>query len=869
MDGLDRYLQNIYNLIDGPRAKYGTLKKTELHLHTPASDCYRFKSPENTDEGELEGKYKFKDMTLEDVLAYSMEVGYITNSMYEVIQKNMSFYKDENYKDKLAEMGKPFESFKEYIAYMTIAHKLYDDQIEVAVISDHNTIRGYDKLKYALKEYREARVDRDTNSVYLFLGVEIGCSDLNHLMVIVEDSRRGELQRFLDDYIMGDTLGSFLDTRQIIENLKKLEAITYIAHANTSDFNGNIAYKKLLFTSTGLLALGVNNKDKILSLKERVKHYNPNIVNIAYVLEGDSHAINEQGKKNCYIKMSKINFNSLKKAFINHSISIYNEKPPKTDIYIKGLLVYKGDSGFLGAKVPQNNKNTTIENNYMRLNFSTDLNCIIGGKGTGKSTILNLLQLMYSQETDNLDTLEFLSKHKIMFSIFVKDGQEYLMQFLPQVKTVDNYSKEKIVNMQSYREIGDTIRIDDSWYTLYEINKKENTNKCTFKEIAKKNIVHILNDVFRRGYNINKLVNKISNNKISDYIREVVTNNVNYEEVNKYIMMINKTNYNNCVKTIKDNLEEVVKMIELRKVNVESKIREFNCENRKIIQIEHSSLQNYNEYFNLFLKIFVESDNGYNRRDKRILNYYLTWGDLQNYFSVAITKWNFFEILNFIINNKLNEMNQILRLNTFETINEGYKTIDLGLKHVDEKEVKIINKEILKVMRKNYKLLQKSIVKYLKVIDNFDIKFNVNYKVSNGNLPVNFKRIKNLSLGQKVTALLTFVFNFGIITNDKTPLMIDQPEDNLDNAYIYRTLVQSLINIKNSRQVIIITHSSTIVTNADAEEVIVMESDNENGWIEREGFPSNKPITRDIINYLEGGEESFKHKYEMYKTIIN
>lgn len=48
MDGLDTYLQKIYNLIDGPRAKYGTLKKTEFHLHTPASNCYRFKSPENT-----------------------------------------------------------------------------------------------------------------------------------------------------------------------------------------------------------------------------------------------------------------------------------------------------------------------------------------------------------------------------------------------------------------------------------------------------------------------------------------------------------------------------------------------------------------------------------------------------------------------------------------------------------------------------------------------------------------------------------------------------------------------------------------------------------------------------------------------------
>lgn len=869
MDGLNTYLQKIYNLIECPRVKYGTLKKTELHLHTPASNCYRFKSPENKDETELEGKYRFKDMTLEEVLEYSIEVGYITNSMYDKIQENMSFYKNENYKTKLAEMGKPFESFKEYIAYMTIAHKLYYDQIEVVVISDHNTISGYDKLKYALKEYREARVDRDTPNVYLFLGVEIGCSDLNHLMVIVEESRRGELERFLDDYIMGDTLGSFLDTRQIIEKLESLKAITYIAHSNTSKFNGNIAYKKLLFTSPGLLALGVNNKEKILSLKERVKNYNPNIVNIAYVLEGDSHAINEQGKKNCYIKMSKIDFKSLKKAFINHSISIYNEKPHKTDIYIKGLLVYKGENGFLGAKVPLNNISTSIENNYMRLNFSTDLNCIIGGKGTGKSTILNLLQLIYSQEIDNLDTLEFLSKHKIVFSIFVKDGQEYLMQFLPQVKTINDYTKEKVVIMQSYINLGDTIRIDDSWYTLYEINRKENTNKCTFKEVDKKHISLILKGVFRRGYNINKLVDKISNNKISDYIREVVTNNVNYEEINKYIMMINKTNYNNCVKTIKDNLKEVTEMIERRKVNVESKIRQFNIENKKIIQIEYSPLQNYSEYFNLFLKIFVEEDNDYNKRDKRILNYYLTWGDLQNYFSVAIKRWNFFEILWFITNNKLSEMNKILPLYKFETIDEGYKTIDLELKHVKDQEVKIINKEILSSMRKNYKLLQKSIVRCFKVVDNFDIKFNVNYKASNGNLPVNFRGIKNLSLGQKVTALLTFVFNFGIITNDKTPLMIDQPEDNLDNAYIYRTLVQSLRNIKNIRQVIIITHSSTIVTNADAEEVIVMESDNESGWIEREGFPSNKSITLDIINYLEGGEESFKHKYEMYKTIIN
>ena len=88
---------------------------------------------------------------------------------------------------------------------MTIAHKLYDDKIEVAVISAHNTISGYDKLKFVLKEYRDARVEKDTPYVYLFLGVEIGCYYLNHLMVIVDYARREELERFLGDYIMGDT----------------------------------------------------------------------------------------------------------------------------------------------------------------------------------------------------------------------------------------------------------------------------------------------------------------------------------------------------------------------------------------------------------------------------------------------------------------------------------------------------------------------------------------------------------------------------------------------------------------------------------------------------------------------------------------
>lgn len=119
-----------------------------------------------------------------------------------------------------------------------------------------------------------------------------------------------------------------------------------------------------------------------------------------------------------------------------------------------------------------------------------------------------------------------------------------------------------------------------------------------------------------------------------------------------------------------------------------------------------------------------------------------------------------------------------------------------------------------------------------------------------------------------MVAILTFILNYGTYCGDNSSLIIDQPEDNLDNQYIYKNLVSSLRQVKNERQVIVVTHSSTIVTNADAEQVIVLKSDNKHGWIENRGYPSDKIVMKYIVQYLEGGEESFKHKMDAYSTIL-
>lgn len=74
--------------------------------------------------------------------------------------------------------------------------------------------------------------------------------------------------------------------------------------------------------------------------------------------------------------------------------------------------------------------------------------------------------------------------------------------------------------------------------------------------------------------------------------------------------------------------------------------------------------------------------------------------------------------------------------------------------------------------------------------------------------------------------------------------------------------------VKNERQVIIVTHSSTIVTNADTEQVIVLKPDNKHGWIENRSYPSDKIVMKCTVQYLEDGEESFKHKMNAYPTIL-
>ncbi|HEW9446028.1 SMC faily protein [Streptococcus pneumoniae] len=149
------------------------------------------------------------------------------------------------------------------------------------------------------------------------------------------------------------------------------------------------------------------------------------------------------------------------------------------------------------------------------------------------------------------------------------------------------------------------------------------------------------------------------------------------------------------------------------------------------------------------------------------------------------------------------------------------------------------------------------------------LEFNINSKESSQQLDILYKEVGVLSLGQKVVAMLDFLLAYSDYSKDFRPLIIDQPEDNLDNRYIYRHLVQQFRDVKAQRQIILATHNATIVTNSMTDQVVIMESDGVNGWIESQGYVSEKYIKNHIINQLEGGKDSFKHKMSIYETTLS
>lgn len=119
-----------------------------------------------------------------------------------------------------------------------------------------------------------------------------------------------------------------------------------------------------------------------------------------------------------------------------------------------------------------------------------------------------------------------------------------------------------------------------------------------------------------------------------------------------------------------------------------------------------------------------------------------------------------------------------------------------------------------------------------------------------------FRPIEEGSPGQKTAALLAFILSYG-----NEPLILDQPEDDLDNHLIYDLIVAQLRDIKRLRQIIVVTHNANIVVNGDAENVVALDIRSGQTKAIAQDCLQKLSIRKEICHVMEGGEEAFDLRY--------
>jgi len=125
------------------------------------------------------------------------------------------------------------------------------------------------------------------------------------------------------------------------------------------------------------------------------------------------------------------------------------------------------------------------------------------------------------------------------------------------------------------------------------------------------------------------------------------------------------------------------------------------------------------------------------------------------------------------------------------------------------------------------------------------------------------KKVSQLSPGERGALLIIFYL---LVDKDDIPLIIDQPEDNLDNESVYEYLVPYIKKAKQRRQIIIVTHNPNIAVVADSEQVIYSKIDkaNKNRVTYTSGAIEDSTVNKKIIEVLEGTFPAFDNRTKKY-----
>lgn len=172
--------------------------------------------------------------------------------------------------------------------------------------------------------------------------------------------------------------------------------------------------------------------------------------------------------------------------------------------------------------------------------------------------------------------------------------------------------------------------------------------------------------------------------------------------------------------------------------------------------------------------------------------------------------------------------------------------------------------------RKEYKNQKRYINRQLKngytKANLYSFLFELDFLEPEYRLKLGEKNISELSPGERGALLLIFYLT---IDQNDIPLIIDQPEENLDNQSVFKILVQFIIKAKEKRQIIIVTHNPNLAVACNAEQIVHIQIDKKNKNLVKHysGALENETINNAVIDILEGTYPALNTRTKTYNVI--
>lgn len=816
--------------------------------------------------------------------------------------------------------------------------KLLEQEITVGVITNHN--------KFDEGEYKALRKTGKKNGILILPGVELSVKEGNgiHTLIIFKPNDwlvEGEnfIAHFLTEAFAG--ISNYenrnarckYDLRNVIEKLNTYDRDYFIIFAHVDQNNGFFVEcsegTMSDIAETGDFANRVLGLQKVRardSLDKFQKHFG---YECACVEGSDPKSIDEIGKgESTYLKIGNLSYDAVKFALMDFNKRISATKPQHNHGYVKSVT-------FEGGKMD----GTTLE-------LSPELNTFIGIRGSGKSSILEVMRYAFGMDPESdgdykkkLVDVTLGSGGQVIIDVVDKFGKEYEIRRIVGEKlnvigsdgndlgiSVDAILRNPLYFGQKDLSQGTSFEARLLDKILGEKIRSFVTDASTHYEEMDDAIKHLLSvktvpdeivELETQKSNLNHSISIFDERGVAEKLSKQTAFKLDRQKIDNVGKEVESTieDIKNCIQSIQingnmfDEYESKYNADEIEKAK--TLLNTINENIKTISRIIEDMNTKYGEYKNLLAALDdkIESLKGEFAEIKRQINdpeididaypklktEYQQTKDKISKLTDSLTSKTDFESTYKSALHKRNEMLQ-QQYKTYEyavkKINESQPELSVVVKFKGEKDK---FKEYLKSDLRGSKIsdnkyqmmaeafsdyaaliedvlidggkLCKSIVtetEYGKLLEKIEEQYAEMLRKETPNSVEIFyhnKPLKQHSLGQRASALVLFILS----QKENDVVIIDQPEDDLDNKVIYDEVIKSICSKKSDIQFIFATHNANIPVLGDAEKILVADLIGDNIFIEQGNI--DDPKTHDqIVSIMEGGQDAFDKRKKIYST---